>query len=136
MNKEINYWFRWISFLPAALIAGLIVSFPLHLVLYTSLTNFIEPYPESLERIVFPFFFSLTFILTGYKIAPAHKIKVAIILFGLLMFFIGGVAFLALFRANFFGYGLFFQGGGAATLLAAIGAAVGVYLAWQKQTKT
>jgi hypothetical protein len=134
MNKDFKYWLRWLAVLPGALLAGILAGFPLHWILYSTLRNetiFIDPYPELPERLLIPFVFSIVFIWTGFKIAPEHKVKTSVILFGLLMFLIGGFVFLALSGAELMGRKLYFQGGCIGPIMAIAGSAAGLYVAWK-----
>ena len=72
-----NTVIRWIVLLPSAIVVAFLISFPLRIVLYTTLSNFIEPYPELPERLLFPFFASMVFIWIGSKVAPSRKLLVA-----------------------------------------------------------
>ncbi len=74
----------WILVLPGALIAGLVAATFLHLVLYSSLYSGsivsgvnIEP----IEYFLYPSVMAATFILSGYAIAPKHKLKTATAIF-------------------------------------------------------
>jgi uncharacterized membrane protein YvlD (DUF360 family) len=134
MNKDFKYWLRWLAVLPGALLAGILAGFPLHWILYSTLRNetiFIDPYPELPERLLFPFVVSAVFIWIGSRIAPEHKVKTSVILFGLWMFLIGGFVFLTLAGANLMGRKLYFQGGGIGPIMAIAGAVVGLYIAWR-----
>ena len=85
------HWLRWIAVLPGALLGGILMVFPLHWILYNTLSNFIEPYPELPERILTPFVVALGFVALGARIAPERKMEVAVVLFGLWMVLLGGV---------------------------------------------
>jgi hypothetical protein len=128
MKKHLAYWFRWLAVLPGALVTGMIVGFPLHWVLYSTLTSIVKPYPELPERILFPFVVAAVFVWVGSCIAPAHKFKTAIALFGVWLFVLGGFVFLTLTGSNWMGSQLYFQGGGIAPIMAAAGAATGLLI--------
>jgi hypothetical protein len=132
MKKDFKYWLRWLSVLPAALFAGIFATFPLHWILYSTLRNntiFIDPYPELPERLFSPFVIALIFVWVGSHIAPEHKFKTAIILFGIWIFLAISLAFLTLSRANLMGNKLYLQGGGIGLIMGIAGAAIGLYIA-------
>lgn len=136
MKKGLAYWLRWIAVIPGALIAGILASFPLHWILYSTLTKFIDPYPQLPERILFPFVAAIVYIWIGSRIAPDNKIKTAVILFGVWLFLLGGVVFLTLSGTNFKGRGLYFQGGGIGPVMAGVGALVGLYIVKKKTSNS
>lgn len=123
------HWLRWIAVLPGALLGGIMMVFPLHWILYNTLSNFIEPYPELPERIFTPFVVALGFVALGARIAPERTMEVAVVLFGLWMVLLGGVAALVLFVGNVGGRRLFFHGGGFAAAGAFVGGIVGLVIA-------
>ena len=133
MNKGIKYWLCWLAVLPGALLAGLCATFPLHWILYSTLSNFVEPYPQLPERILTPFAISGVFVWSGCQIAPEYKIETSVVLFGLLIFVIGGFVFLTLSGGNWMGERLHFQGGGLATGMAIIGALTALYIVRKNQ---
>jgi hypothetical protein len=47
-----TYWLRWLAVLPGALLGGVRLTLPLHWVLFDTLTNFVDPYPELPERLL------------------------------------------------------------------------------------
>jgi hypothetical protein len=55
-RKSKPNFLRWLAVLPGAMIAMFLSMFPLHLVLYQTLTGsgLIEPYPEMPERLLGP----------------------------------------------------------------------------------
>lgn len=127
--EKVKYWLRWIMVFPGALIAGLLVTFPLHWLLYLKFNNggtilgFIELPSGSdtfIEYNIYPLIIALTFVCVGYKIAPKYKIKTAIILFA--------VYFITWLIISIFSYyndvGLFSW----RTILALIGAILGLYI--------
>lgn len=133
MNKDFKYWLRWIAVIPGALAAGVLVNFPLHLMLYATLRNFVEPYPELPERLLTPFVSAISFVWCGTKIAPEHKIKTSVVLFSFWVFLSGGFVFLALNEANWMGHQLYFYGGGIPPVIAVVGAFIGLYLVWKRE---
>jgi ABC-type sugar transport system permease subunit len=50
MNERLKRILLWIAVIPGAIIAGILILFPVHWVLYQTLTNFIDPYPEAPEK--------------------------------------------------------------------------------------
>lgn len=90
MERGYRYWFRWLAVLPGAILAGLISLFPLHWVLYSTLTGFIDPYPELPERLLTPFVSSGVLIWSGSRIAPEFKLETSLALVGLYLVLWGG----------------------------------------------
>lgn len=137
MNKDYKYWLRWLAVLPGALLAGLLATFPLHWILYLAFAHdgtilgFIElpdGVNKSIEYMLYPFVVAFTFILVGYKIAPKYKFRTTIVLFGIytLSWFISTFASLFL---KIEGVQISFSG---RTILALLGAAIGLYIASRK----
>lgn len=128
MKKTLTYWLRWVAVLPAALAACIIALFPLHLILYFTLRNWVEPVPELPERLLAPFVTAIVFIWSGTFTAPDHKKQTSILLFSILLFFSGGLIFLTLSDSTWFGNKLYFQAGGVPPVMFIIGAFVGLYI--------
>lgn len=84
--------FLWIAIVPGSVLAGIAILFPLHWVLYITLSNFIEPYPEMPERLLAPLVSTITMVRTAAIIAPSHKMIVALLM-GILLVFIAGSGF-------------------------------------------
>lgn len=82
---------RWLAVLPVAAFAAIAVLFPLHIVLYQTLTGsgIVVPYPELPERLIGPAISSFTFIWIGSRIAPTQKFKAAIALLLIFLLFVG-----------------------------------------------
>ncbi|MBA3633377.1 MAG: hypothetical protein H0W58_11320, partial [Acidobacteria bacterium] len=57
----------------------------------------------------------------------------SVVLFGLWLFLIGGFVFLTFYGADWFGSPLHFQGGGLSTIMAVVGASVGLFIARKQQ---
>lgn len=133
IERNFVYWLRWLAVLPGALLAGMIAIFPLHLVLYNTLSNFVEPYPEMPERILTPLVIAGVFVYAGSRIAPEFKIETSVVLFGLWLFLIGGFVFLTFYGADWFGGQLYFRGGGLSTIMAIVGAAIGLFVVRKQQ---
>jgi hypothetical protein len=128
MKKTFKYWLRWVVVLPAALAASIIALFPLHLILYFTLRNWVEPVPELPERLLTPFVVAIVFIWVGTYTAPELKKQTSIVLFSILLFFSGGLIFLTLSDGTWFGNKLYFQAGGIPPVMFIIGAFVGLYI--------
>ena len=69
------------------------------------------------------------FVWAGSWIAPQYKFETSVVLFGIWMFIIGGFVFLTLGEGDWFGTHLYFQGGGIATIMAVVGAGIGLFTA-------
>ena len=121
---------RWIAVLPGSILAALIALVPLHIVLYLIFQKFFEVYPEAPERILGPAVISGVFVFSGFKIAPSYKFETAVVLFGLWMFLLGGLVFTAWFERSMGEGHLYFQSGGIPTIMGAVGAIIGLVLAW------
>ncbi len=127
--NQLTYWARWVAVLPGSVLAGLLMTVPLHLVLYNTLSNFIDPVPELPERVLTPLVIGATIVWSGARIAPGRKMETAVVLFGLWMLLLGGSVALTLFAVNLRGRQLFFQGGGLAPVMALVGGFVGLWIA-------
>jgi hypothetical protein len=134
MNRGAKYWFRWLAVLPGAIAAGILTTFPLHWILYSTLSNFVEPYPQLPERALTPFAIAAVYVWAGSRIAPEYKAAAAVGLFGLWMALLGGFVFLAFFGGTWMSHDLYFQGGGVAPIMAFLGAFTGLYVV-RKQHK-
>lgn len=132
MNKTVRIVLRWIAVLPSAILAAILATFILHYVLYTTLTNFITPYPEFPERALIPFVVSITFIWSGFQVAPTHKLATAFFLFLALLLLTGSFIISVLSGGKWFGRDLYFQAGGIPLILGIAGAFVGLLLTWKK----
>jgi hypothetical protein len=125
---------RWIAVLPGAILAGLLLTFPLHWMLYRTLTGsgFIEPYPELPERLLSPGVFAGGMVFFGSRIAPHHKTEAAAVLFGIVMVLLGVSVAIAVFEVPIAGRTVTLDGGGVASAGAFIGGLVGFLLARRK----
>lgn len=90
MNKNFNKTLRWLAVIPGAILAGILVLFPLHLILYQTLSNFIDPYPETPERILGPLATSWAMVTAAAYNAPSNKRNVAIAMAFVWIFIAGG----------------------------------------------
>lgn len=96
---------RWIAVVPGSLVAGVLLTFPFHWILYltlegrTSWLGFIElsePFNiDKIEYMLYPLVTAFFFVLVGYSIAPKHKLKTSVILGFLYILFQAGAVFIA-----------------------------------------
>lgn len=132
MNKGFKYWLNWILVLPISLISAILITFPVHWLLYRILsggeTPFITPYPVLLETILQPFFSALVFVWVSYLIAPHHKFKTAIILSSIWVLTAGGAFILSYLGYNFNKAHLNLTAGGLPIIMGIVGAIVGLYI--------
>jgi hypothetical protein len=107
-----RYWLRWLAVLPAAILARILVEFPLHWVLYANLTGsgFITPYPETPERLLAPFVGAIAFVWAGAKVAPAYPVHTACVLSGLWLLAVMTLSAMAFAGAEIAGVQLGFDG--------------------------
>jgi hypothetical protein len=128
---------RWIAVLPGAFLAMPLSSFPLHLVLYQTLTGsgIIEPYPEAPERILSPLVATLAFVWVGSRIAPNRKVEAAITLFGLTLLGCGASLALAVSGAHFGNVSYYVRLGGLPIIAGIAGAFIGLYVAYRENVK-
>lgn len=128
IKKHFVYWLRWIAVLPGAILAAVFSTFPLHWILYSTLNQLIEPYPEAPERFITPFVIAIVYIWIGSIIAPEYKFEVAIVLFGIWLFIMGGIVFIVLSGGVLLGRIYEFQYGGASPIVAILGAFTGLFI--------
>jgi hypothetical protein len=119
---------RWILILPLSIIGGVVMLFPLHWILLNTLNHFVTPYPELPERLLTPFVFSLTFVITGSKIAPNYKFFTSVFLFSIFMILIGVYIWFISNNIEWFGKVLILQNGGVPFYLGIIGSFTGLYV--------
>jgi len=132
----IRYWLRWLAVLPGAILAGILVLFPLHWALYLLLINFVRPYPDLPERILTPLVIGPMFIWAGSRIAPQYRVETAVGLFGLWMALLVGVVYLTVSDGTFMGRRPYFQGSRIVPVAALIGGFVGLYIVRKESTET
>jgi hypothetical protein len=141
MNNKIIYWLRWIVVLPGAILAGFLITFPLHWLLYITfahngtLLGFIELPPRSdiwIEQLLYPFVMAIIFITAGHYIAPKYKFKSAIALFTIYATLWVGVVILSFYGDSLYGVDIQFSG---RTVLAIVGAILGLYIAKKSDEK-
>lgn len=94
-NNRVENLLRWIMVLPAGLVSVILVSFPVHWVAlgtfkYGSLVEGLsDDAVDNVERVIFVFFAPLVFVLAGAKVAPKHRMGVAIALSSILILLSG-----------------------------------------------
>jgi hypothetical protein len=136
MDKGFKYWLSWIGVLPISIIAGVLVTFPVHWVLYWTLSGggspFITPYPEVPEKLLQPFFTALVFVWVASLIAPQHKFKTAVIIAALWIFGAGVTFVIAYLGYHSNDYQLYITAGGLPIIMGIVGAVVGLYLVKKK----
>ena len=128
--QKIKNILRWIAVLPGSLIAGFLMTFPLHWILYlafnyggTTLFGFMELNQNDyilVEHTVTPFVIAPTFVLTGFEIAPKYKIQTSLVLTILWI-----ISWISLFI--FFSRQIELRG-----ILSLLGSLLGLYIAWRK----
>ena len=121
---------RWIAVVPGAVACALLSTFPLHWVLYGTITGsgIVEPYPETPERLLGPVVSALSFVWGGSRIAPSHKIETAVVLSGALLLVIGAAFALGLTGSPIGNAHYYLRLGGVPTAGAIVGAFIGVYI--------
>jgi len=129
---------RWLAVLPGAVVGALIALFPLHFVLYQTLTGsgIVEPYPQSPERLLGPFVSALVFVWAGSRIAPSRKVETAAVLLGILLLLIGAFFALGLTGAHIGDVQYSLPLGGLPPAGAVVGAFAGLYLARRQNPVT
>ena len=135
MNRDFRYWLRWVAVIPGAVLAGTLATFPLHWVLYLTLSEFIEPYPALPERVLTPLVVGAIFISAGSEIAPQYEFETAVGLFGLWMALLGGFVFLVLSGGTLMGRAPFLYAGWLGPVMALIGGLMGLYLVRRESTR-
>jgi hypothetical protein len=130
-----SIWARWFAVLPGAVLAAVLASFPLHFVLYATLTKVTEPYPALPERVLFPFVAAVAFVWTGTRIAPNHRSETSIVLFGLWLALWGAVLAFTLSGTQVGGRPFVLLGGAFGPIASFIGALVGLYLTRRQQAR-
>lgn len=125
---RLNLFIRWLAVVPASLVAAFLSSFPLHWILYQTLTGsgLVQPYPEAPERILFPAAAAAAFVWAGGRTAPRRNVLVASILF---FVYLGSSVAITLFVGSgvtINGVYVFSQWG--VKVLAIVGAALGVWI--------
>ena len=127
--RAITFWARWAAVLPGSILAGLLMTLPMHWILYTTLSQYFDPVPEFPERAISPLVIGATVVWAGARIAPTRPMETAVVLFGLWTLLLGGFAALTLSGAGFAGGQLYFQAGGLASVMAFVGGFVGLLIA-------
>jgi len=84
-HGRLLYWLRWLAVLPAALMAIVLVSFPVHIAVLLINSGNTEDSnnlltaipPETLERFGQAFFAPVAMVFAAAKTAPSHRLYVA-----------------------------------------------------------
>jgi hypothetical protein len=121
-------WLRWLAVFPGASLAGILSRYPLHWVLYSTLSPFLKPYPPLPERLLASFVDSGVFVWVGAAIAPAYKSRAAAVLFAVQIVLIAIVAVKWFEAAGLYRWRAY----GAELGMGAAGAAVGFYIVRRK----
>jgi hypothetical protein len=96
----------------------------------------VDPYPELPERLLTALAIGLAFVWAGSRIAPKHRVKTAVVLFGLWMGLLGGLVFLTLSGGTLMGQRAFLHGGGLASAMGVVGALVGLWMVRRQSSTT
>ena len=126
MSENLKNILLWLAVLPGSIIGGILILFPVHWILFQTLSSFIEPYPEIPEKILSPLATAWAMVKSAAYIAPSNK-KIVAITIGVLWVFFAGVAFtmsyyeieIGMRKLNLFAGGLPIFGG-------IVGATIGV----------
>lgn len=136
MEKGFKYWLSWVGVLPISLIAGVLVDFPLHWILYNTLSGgnspFIIPYPKLPELILAPFFRALVIVCVGALIAPEHKFKTGVVLAALWIFGAGAAFVLGYLGVKSSNVQANLTIGGLPVVMGVLGAIAGIYVVNKK----
>ena len=121
---------QWAALFPGAILGAVVCTFLLRLVLYQTLTGsgLIEPYPESIERILTPLALAIGVVWAGSKIAPSYNFKVAVALCGLWILMTAGMATLALVGTQIGDGQLHLKYGGVSSVFSIAGAVLGLLI--------
>jgi hypothetical protein len=138
MKRDFKYWLAWVLLIPALVLIGVLVHFPLHIILYQTLTRsgFITPFPKSVEIIIAPMVSAMIIVYCAYLIAPEHKIKVCLLITVLWSVFAGIVFALGYFNIESNGIYFNLQYGGMPIILGIVGTLIGLYFVKIKKSKT
>lgn len=139
MNEKTRVVLRWIAVFPGALLAGFLSTFPLHWVLYLTFSHggnilgFIElPHRVDIpiEYTIFPCIVAITFVLTGFYIAPKYKLQTSIALTSLWIIAFFSLFIIAPMIISEIQLKLELRG-----ILSIFGALFGLYVAWEESKK-
>lgn len=121
---------RWLAVLPGSIVCMVFALFPLHFVLYQTLTGsgIVEPYPEAPERLLGPLISALAFVWAGSRIAPSRKVETGVVLFGAALLLVGAGFALGLAGAHIGSIQFYLRLGGFPLACAIVGAFIGLYL--------
>lgn len=74
---QVSTLLRWLSLIPFVIAVLFLVDFPVHWILYQTLSGgndpFVTPYPELPERTIAPLVKAIVIVWGSAKIAPSHK---------------------------------------------------------------
>ncbi len=139
MKEKILIVLRWIGLLPISIIGGAVSMFPVHWILYNTLSGYqnpiISPYPEFPEKIIQPFCMALTAIWISSIIAPKYKLSTAKIM--AFMWILGIITVFAMiyFEKSIGNIKFSLQYGGLPMILGIIGAIAGVFVVKKRENK-
>lgn len=63
----------WVIILPLCLLIAALSTFPLRLLLWSTLNKFVKPYPVYIEKLLSPLVVGSVFVYSSYLIAPCKK---------------------------------------------------------------
>jgi len=144
-KSKILLWIRWLAVLPGSFILSILITFPLHWFLQLFFLDNTENDNSfsirfllqifdinsayAIEHLLSPMLIAFGFIIAGYKIAPTHKFKVSIILF---LIYLLSMLISFLFLGKVANVNVQFE---FKTLLAILGATVGLYVCKSKENE-
>lgn len=132
MNRDFLYWTRWVFALPISLLFGFLADFPVHFILYRTLSGgenpFIYPYPALPEQLIAPFFRALIYMWSCSKIAPDHKLITGIIFSAIWILGAGGVFFLGIIGFQIGNTKLTMVAGGLPIIFGVVGIILGLFM--------
>lgn len=79
MNEKPKNWLNWLALIPGVIAYGILITFPVHWVLY-GILSFIEPYPTLPEKILAPFFSGIGMVYGAFTIAPKYKLETSLVI--------------------------------------------------------
>ncbi len=129
-SQKMFYYLKWVAVIPTALLSGIIVTFPLHWILYRTLSGgsdpIITPYPELPERLIQPFVSAFVIVYIAAKIAPDRKLKTALVIMNIWVLVAISLLILGYFGYSFSNIKLFLQLGGLPVFMGIVGSVLGV----------
>jgi hypothetical protein len=131
MIKNFDEFMRWLFLLPISILSGILVAFPVHWVLYVSLSAgenpIITPYPEYPEQILQPLFSSYTMITVVHNIAPKYKYRASLVFASVLIFLLVAFYILSFKEISLGGFKFYQKLAGIPNLAAIAGVVIGFY---------